>query len=138
MNIHARCQASVMDSHTLMLWATSKDRHRSCTFRLSGSNSKSRSITRASRSVSTMLKPNPFLSRGRVEAFQNARSAWLPRRAGDHCSAYPEEDIAVQEARQRAPVGISRDPDTDSRVKRLHPGATESYGRTVQTSQASC
>jgi hypothetical protein len=67
-DIHAGCQSGVMDLHTL----TSRARQRSCTSRLSGRNSKSRSITRARRSVSATLKPKPFLSSGLVEAFQNS------------------------------------------------------------------
>src|ERR1022692_1216912 len=111
--------------------ATRSRRQRSCTSRLSGRNSKSRSITRAMRSVSAVLSPNPFRSRGRVEAFQSspricevkqsrapcatsARSAPLIVGSWGSSLLLIRNRMLVSSIHAGASV-ISRDPDTGSR-----------------------
>src|SRR5258708_39594818 len=98
-----------------MLCTTRRDRQRSWTSRLSGKNSKSRSITRAKRSVSAMLQPKPiFVARAgggipvlteRLGGVAKSGPASKQRqnRSGDHCVlefvalAHSQKNVAVQQ-----------------------------------------
>jgi hypothetical protein len=75
-NIHARCQLRVMHLHALNIMRDQQRPPSIVNFPAVREEFEIPLDHSAKRSVSETLKPKPFLSSGRVEAFQNSASVW--------------------------------------------------------------
>jgi hypothetical protein len=152
MNIPARCQASVMDLHTLECYGRQAriaighvlPDYPAAIRNPARSHAQADPFRRCSGRIHSCLEDT--LRRSTIH--QRLRPVADPHPLPYQCMkrladrgvlgiiALLIRKRKLLSRRQAAPVGISRDPDTDSRVKRLHPEATESYGRTVASSSS--